>query len=157
MLQSYELSDVENKIIRNFWGISHTLHRVSEGKGSQQRILLILRENRGMTQRELTEHLGIQPGSASEVIGKLEASGLIRRTPSRADRRTTDVRLTAEGEAAAEEAYERRKQRHQRMFACLSEEEKQALLRLLENPNAYREAQDWQGGAHRDKEGRGRK
>ena len=157
MLQSYELSDVENKIIRNFWGISHTLHRVSEGKGSQQRILLILRENRGMTQRELTEHLGIQPGSASEVIGKLEASGLIRRTPSRADRRTTDVRLTAEGEAAAEEAYERRKQRHQRMFACLSEEEKQALLRLLEKTNAYWEAQDWQGGAHRDKEGRGRK
>lgn len=158
MNQSYELYDVENRIIRNFWDITHTLRRVSEGKGSQKRILMILRENRGMTQRELTEHLGIQPGSASEVIGKLEAARLIRRTPSRVDRRTADVRLTEAGEAVAQEAYEKRKKRHQRMFACLSEEEKRTLLELLEKTNAYWETQDWEDGAsvaaEREKHGR---
>ena len=44
-------------------------------------------ENECMTQSELTEYLGVQPGSASEVIGKLESAGLIVRTPSEKDRR----------------------------------------------------------------------
>lgn len=137
MLKQYESFDMNNKLIRNFWNISHTLHHISEGKGSQKRILMILKENRDITQRELTEHLGIQPGSASEVIGKLEAAGLILRTASQEDRRTTEIRLTEAGVAAASEAYDKREQRHQTMFACLSEEEKQTLLGLLEKVNAF--------------------
>lgn len=137
MLKQYELFDMNNKLIRNFWDISHTLRRISEGKGSQKRILMILREHGDITQRELTEYLEIQPGSASEVIGKLETAGLIKRVPSRTDRRTADVCLTEAGEAAAGEAYTKREQRHQKMFACLSEEEKQTLLGLLEKVNRY--------------------
>ncbi|MDO4287387.1 MAG: MarR family transcriptional regulator [Eubacteriales bacterium] len=111
------------------------MQRISEGKGSQKRILMLLKENGDITQRELTEYLGIQPGSASEVIGKLEAAGLILRTPSQTDRRTMDICLTQAGQTAASEAYEKREQRHQKMFACLSEEEKQTLLELLEKIN----------------------
>lgn len=135
-MKAYDSFDMNNKLIRNFWDIGHTMRRISEGKGSQKRILMILKENPDITQRELTEYLEIQPGSASEVIGKLEASGLILRTPSRTDRRTADVRLTREGEAAADEAYEKREKRHRDMFACLTEEEKQNLLGLLEKVNA---------------------
>lgn len=135
MLKQYHSFDTDNKLIRNFWDISHTMRRISEGKGSQKRILMILKENRDITQRELTEHLGIQPGSASEVIGKLEAAGLILRIPSQTDRRTTHVRLTEAGEAAASKAYAKRERRHQEMFACLSQEEKQTLLGLLEKIN----------------------
>lgn len=135
MLKQYELLDTNNKLIRNLWDISHTMRRISEGKGSQKRILMILKENQGMTQRELTGYLGIQPGSASEVIGKLEAAGLILRTPSPTDRRTTAVRLTEAGGAAASEAYAKRELRHQEMFACLSAQEKQTFLRLLEKIN----------------------
>lgn len=135
MLTPYELFDTNSKLIRNFWDIGHTMRHISEGKGSQKRILMLLKENRNITQRELTGHLGIQPGSASEVIGKLEAAGLILRTPSQTDHRTTDVRLTEAGEAAAQAAYEKREQRHQEMFACLSEEEKRTLLGLLERIN----------------------
>lgn len=135
MFKRYEAFDPDNKLIRNFWDISHTMHHISEGKGSQKRILMVLKENGSTTQRELTEYLGIQPGSASEVIGKLEAAGLILRTPSRTDRRTVDICLTEAGEAAAGEAYEQRRKRHEKMFACLSEEEKQTLLGLLEKIN----------------------
>lgn len=159
MLQHYESFDVNNKLIRNFWDISHTMRHISEGKGSQKRILMILKENRDITQRELTEYLGIQPGSASEVIGKLEAAGLILRTPSRTDRRTTDLHLTEAGEAAASEAYAKREQRHQEMFSCLSEEEKQTLLALLETINLSWNQQyqndDPQGTAAEDRKGHG--
>lgn len=135
MLTQYEAFDVNNKLIRNLWDISHTMHHISEGKGSQKRILMILNETQDITQRELTEHLGIQPGSVSEVIGKLETAGLILRTPSPTDRRTANIRLTEPGRAAAQEAYAKRTQRHQEMFACLSEEQKQTLLGLLETIN----------------------
>ena len=135
MLRPYQLFDIDNKLIRNFWDISHTMRHISEGKGSQKRILMLLKENGTITQRELTAYLGIQPGSASEVIGKLEAMGLIVRVPSRTDHRTADISLTETGEAAAREAYAKREQRHQEMFACLSEEEKGTLLALLEKLN----------------------
>lgn len=138
MNDQYRILDKNNKLIWNFRDIGHTMRRISEGKGSQRRILILLWENKGMTQRELTQRLGIQPGSVSEVISKLETAGLILRTPSKTDHRTADIRLTERGEALAQEAHTQRKERHEQMFAALSEQEKDALLSLLERVN-----QDW--------------
>jgi len=136
MREGYSSQDVNNKLIWNFWDINHTMRNISEGKGSQKRILIILNEAGVMTQRELTERLGIQPGSASEVISKLENAGLISRRPSKNDGRTTDICLTDRGKAAAEEAYAQREQRHEKMFSGLTDEEKKVLLGLLERVNA---------------------
>lgn len=147
MIKGYDSLDRPNKIIWNLRDIGHTMRHISEGKGSQKRVLMTLLESGDMTQRELTELLGIQPGSASEVIGKLEAAGLILRTPSEMDRRTTDISLTAAGKAAAKEAHTQREKRHQHMFASLSDAEKETLLCLLEKLNAdwdqkYRKRED---------------
>ena len=128
-------TDIHGRLVSNFREIGHTLRAVSEGKGSQKRILVVLSQSGAITQSELTERLGIQPGSASEVLGKLEAAGLITRAQSEADKRTTDVRLTEAGEAAAREAYAQRMARNAQMFAFLSEQEKAALLALLERVN----------------------
>ncbi len=92
-----------------------------------------------ITQRELTERLGIQPGSASEVIAKLENAVFLIRTESESDRRTVDVILTKEGSRQAEEAKAQREGRHGEMFSALSQEEKAQLLGLLEKVNA-----DWE-------------
>ena len=128
-------TDIHGRLVSNLREIGHTLRAVSEGKGSQKRILVVLSQSGAITQSELTERLGIQPGSASEVLGKLEAAGLITRVQSEADKRTTDVRLTEAGEAAAQEAYAQRMARNAQMFAFLSEQEKAALLALLERVN----------------------
>ena len=119
--------------------ISHTMRDLSEGRGSQKRLLILLLETGPITQRELTERLGIQPGSASEVVAKLENAGLLTRTESKADRRTVDVTLTGEGENQAKEAKSQRDERHGEMFAALSEDEKSQLLGLLEKVN-----RDWE-------------
>jgi len=133
--ERYSKLDRDNKLIWNLRDIGHIMRTVSEGKGSQNRILIVLSELGSTTQRELTEYLGIQPGSASEVIGKLESAGWIVRKPSEKDRRTTDITLTKEGKAKAKEAASARKKRHEEMFACLSEDEKENLLVLLEKLN----------------------
>lgn len=135
MKRGYQDLDKNNRLIWNFRDISHTMRRISEGKGGQKRILILLLEDGATTQSALTQRLGIQPGSASEVLAKLEHAGLIRREPSAGDRRTTDVLLTDEGRAAAEEARQQRMLRHDQMFACLSEDEKDSLLSMLEKIN----------------------
>lgn len=170
----YEREDVNRKLVINLRDISHTLRDLSEGKGSQKRILILLLETGSITQRELTQRLGIQPGSASEVIAKLENAGLVTRTESEADRRTVDVALTEEGSRQAEEAKAQRDRRHGEMFSTLSEEEKAQLLGLLEKVNTdwesrYAERQrhpgphgkhghhgphsEWEGGSHHEGSG----
>lgn len=135
----YEREDVNGKLVINLRDISHTLRDLSEGRGSQKRVLILLLEAGPITQRELTQRLGIQPGSASEVIAKLENAGLLTRTGSEADRRTVDVILTEEGSRQAEEAKAQRDGRHGEMFSALSQEERAQLLELLEKVN-----RDWE-------------
>lgn len=145
MPKHYAELDYNNKLIWNFRDIGHTMRHISEGKGSQQRVLIVLNETGPITQSELTQRLGIQPGSASEVIIKLEATGLIERVPSEKDKRTTDVHLTEAGKTEAQRLSTVRKERHERMFAALSDAEKVELLELLEKINA-----DWDQEYRRD-------
>ena len=137
MTGQYKSLDQNNKLIWNFRDIGHTMRQISEGRGSQKRILILLRETVGMTQKELTVHLGVQPGSVSEVLNKLEKAELILRSPSETDHRTTDIRLTPDGEVIAKEASTKRIDHHKQMFAVLSDEEKDTLIALLEKVNAH--------------------
>lgn len=130
---------IDGRLIILLRDISHTMRSLYEGKGSQKRILILLRETGTITQRELTARLGIQSGSASEVIAKLENMGLIARTLSETDRRTADITLTEEGLRQAAEAMAQRQRRHEEMFSVLSGAEKAQLLSLLEKISA-----DWE-------------
>lgn len=161
-LKNKEYNNINDRLIMNLRDLGHTIRSLYEGKGSQKQILIILLKSGCITQRELTERTGVQPGSASEVIGKLEAAGLIRRTPSRTDRRTADVELTEEGRVQAKEALKQRQSRHQEMFSCLSPEEKEQLLALAEKLNEdwdsrYRESTGQAGRLAGRREGGGRK
>lgn len=137
--ERYENADINSKLVMNFLDINHTMHALYEGRGSQKRILILLLQNESITQHELTEKLGIKPGSASEVIAKLEAQGLINKTPSSQDRRTANIALTDKGRTLAKEAKADRDDRHKEMFSSLSENEKLALIAQLEKINT-----DWE-------------
>lgn len=128
----YHAANINDRLIINLRDLSHIMRSLYEGKASQKRILIILNEAGTITQRDLTERLGIQPGSASEILSKLEKAGWILRTQNEGDRRTTDICLTDSGRELAVEALAQRRKRHEEMFSCLSEDEKQQLLSLLE-------------------------
>lgn len=143
---------INDKLIYNLRDVSHVMRSLYEGRGSQKHILIVLDEIGGpVTQRALTERLGIRPGSASEVIAKLESAGYIRRSPNETDQRTSDIIATEAGKEAAAEAKKNRRQRHEEMFSCLSEEEKNTLLSLLEKING-----DWKERYHSVGQERGR-
>lgn len=131
--------DINDTLIIRLRDISHTMRALYEGRGSQRHVLIVLYETEGgITQRELTQRLGIRPGSASEVIFKLEKAGYITRTPCDTDRRTVNISLTDMGRDLAAEAKAQRVRRHHEMFSCMSDEEKKELLRLLDKIDA-----DW--------------
>ncbi|MDO5327183.1 MAG: MarR family transcriptional regulator [Clostridia bacterium] len=137
--ERYVSSGVNEKLIFNLRDIHCTMRQLYEGKGSMNRVLIVLSKTGPITQMALTERLEIQPASVSDVLAKMEALGLAVRRPSQQDQRTADVLLTPEGEARAQEASAQRLQRHQEMFSCLSDDEKAAFLSTLEKINA-----DWE-------------
>lgn len=128
----YDEMNTNEKLLAQLNKLSHQSHMVLGGRGGQKRILNILDKEGGMTQRELTERLNIQPGSASEIIKKLEAAGYIIRTANEADRRTSDISLTEAGLAQIREVDAECKNRDSDLFSILSSEEAVQLLNLLE-------------------------
>lgn len=141
-----DFSDINDQIIIKLRNLSHVMRSLYEGKGSQKRILIVLDEiGDSITQHELTQRLGIKPGSASEVISKLESAGYITRRVSAADKRTVDIELTQAGKACAKQAKEQRIHRHEEMFSCLTKDEKKELLCLLEKVD-----RDWETRYRKD-------
>ena len=128
----YNEMSTNDKILAQMSKLTHSSHSILGGRGGQKRILHILSKEGSMTQRELTERLDIQPGSASEIIKKLEAAGYIVRTANESDRRTADISLTEAGKAQVQELGAERRSRLDELFSALSADEAEQLLALLE-------------------------
>lgn len=94
---------------------------------SQSLVLSILAGREALSQRALQQMLGIQPGSLSELVSKLEGKGYLVREKAE-DRRGNLLRITEEGRRAipcADELPE------DNTFAALSDEEQDQLASLL--------------------------
>ena len=91
----------------------HLLHRASQiaddlfanhadlsGLTSRQFIVLAAIEGTdGISQTDITGSTGIDRSTLTDLIGRLHAKGLVARNRSRADARSYEVRLTAQGQA----------------------------------------------------------
>ena len=108
---------------------AHALRHPDGRGGSQGRVLRILSRWDGLSQRALQARLGVQPGSLSELVTKLEAKGLLTREQDGEDKRRVLLRLTEAGREAvnATPSPEERDAR----FAVLTQEERDALRALL--------------------------
>ena len=73
----------------------------------------------------------VSNGNATAVVDRLEKDGLVRRTPSEADRRTVFVALTAEGLAQFEGLAAEHEAEVDRLFAGLSETDLDTLTDIL--------------------------
>ena len=100
----------------------------------RERILLILAEapEDGIHQKDIAEKIRINPSSLSEAIDKLESDGYVVRDVDPEDRRSTKIRLTEKGSARACEVEDMHKERLEKLFANLTDEEQDQLLALLD-------------------------
>ncbi len=98
---------------------------------AQNRILLMLGESDGISQRDMTTLLQLRPQSVSETLGKLVAAGLVERRQSVRDKRIFNIFLTDEGRERLSELIEDRPDFAALFLSPLCDEEKQRLLELL--------------------------
>lgn len=79
----------------------------------------------------VAEHLRIAPRSATDVVDRLEARGLVARAPDPADRRAMTVSLTPRGEEVLAQVDAARREGAAEFFGALTERERASLAAVL--------------------------
>ena len=98
---------------------------------AQNRVLFLLHRYGAITQKQLQQHMQIQQGSLSELLGKMEASGLITRSRDPQDKRQVILQLSEKGIAVEHANHDQVMAENNEMFSVLSKQEQKELERML--------------------------
>jgi DNA-binding MarR family transcriptional regulator len=98
---------------------------------TQLRVLGILRDREHVRIGDLAGHLGLERSTLSGLVDRAEQRGLLRRTRDDADRRATEVELTADGRALARDLARAAADRLAPPLAALDDGQRHTLLGLL--------------------------
>ncbi|MHB1639132.1 MAG: MarR family winged helix-turn-helix transcriptional regulator [Candidatus Dormibacteria bacterium] len=98
----------------------------------QMHMVMVLHELGPLTVGQLSDMLAVSMPSVSSMLDRLEEHGLAERQRDDSDRRLVHVRLTARGEAEAEEAAGFRRDATSRVLQQFSDHELRALLTVVE-------------------------
>ncbi len=91
------------------------------------------RAGHALTMSELSRVLLVSNGNTTTVVARLESDGLVRRTPSAADRRIVHVALTDDGLRHFEQLAADHEARVDVLFAGVSSADLDALSELLQH------------------------
>ena len=115
----------------------HFLYYQTGAKYGQRRILVTLLKRESLSQRELQDTLDITSGALSEILQKMEDSSLVERQKNADDKRQVRLTLTRLGRQQAMQMKAHYSRTLERMFECLSDEEKADLSATLEKLVAH--------------------
>ena len=105
----------------------HILVHRSGISGTRERVLRLLAERGDMSQSDFVYLLELRSASVSELLGKLEAQGLVTRRRSETDRRGVTISLTDAGRATLPAPAD-----PDAAFSALTDEERTQLQTLLQ-------------------------
>ena len=100
---------------------------------ARTKVLMRLREQGPTRQSVLAVDFGLSPHSITDVVDALEHQGLAERRPDPTDRRAKLVAITEVGETCLDVANATRERVLDQIFGVLSEDDRAALLRLLDS------------------------
>jgi DNA-binding MarR family transcriptional regulator len=103
-------------------------HKIFQGQG---KVLSELSRKDGMTQIEIAKTLDISPATVTNMVKRMEASKLVKRSNDKDDERMIRVRLSKEGTKAALKVDEAWKIVDKDLDLILSNEEQKQLNQLL--------------------------
>ena len=98
---------------------------------AQHEILVTICRNSGLTQRELSEQLLLIKSNATALLQKLEARGLIRRTPDSEDSRIKRLSLTRKGDVLVRKSFAVQTRVIQAMVAVMSDDELEQTAEIM--------------------------
>jgi DNA-binding MarR family transcriptional regulator len=98
----------------------------------QGRILQILSQSDGLSQKELAERLQIRQPSLTGLLLKLEHGGYIKRRQNTSDKRITNIFLTAKGVKTYQKVSGEWREMTDDLFKSLSAEQQTVLAEIFE-------------------------
>lgn len=123
------MKDVELMMRMRFCG--HILYHRYPISMSQNRILLMLKREGPLKQKEILERLNIKPGSLSEIVSKVEAGGFVIRRKCKDDKRSFELILTEAGLTRANAFENELDEMAKEIFSSLEDVDKKELFRIL--------------------------
>jgi len=108
----------------------------------QIHLLFVISQNNGVIQRDLADMIDMRPPSLTEKLANLEKHSLITRKQDEKDRRIMHVYLTDEGRSVIDGFVQANNKLSSCIFDCLTEEEIETMLVLVNKINTNLEAID---------------
>jgi DNA-binding MarR family transcriptional regulator len=93
--------------------------------------LKVIAHSAPISQREVSERLGVHPSDMVKVVDQLESYGLVRRERADTDRRRYDLTLTAKGERVLARFAELARDVDKDFYGVLSAAEQKQLEKLM--------------------------
>ena len=112
----------------------HSYHQMKEHNiyPGQPKLLALIKDNEGITQKELSGKNCVKPASITEMLQKLEANDFVYRVPDENDKRIMRVYLTKKGKKFGEYSEKYHTDMMNHIFHGFSEEELITLTRLMD-------------------------
>jgi DNA-binding MarR family transcriptional regulator len=127
-LLGYGLRRAQARVFGHFLG-SVGKQGISPG---QFGVLVLIKENAGLSQSALAKALGIERSTMVAVIDRLESQGLVARVTSETDRRSYALALTPAGPELLDRVTPLVRAHERQIAAPLSAREKALLIDMLE-------------------------
>jgi DNA-binding MarR family transcriptional regulator len=124
-------------LIEAYMGVGRLIHKCSYNNmehmklyPGQPKFLALIKENEGVTQKELAELNSVKPATITGMLYKLEANHFVYRVPDEADKRIMRVYLTEEGRNLAEQSEQFIRSMTETLFDGFTEEDSKCFIRL---------------------------
>ncbi|MBC3844433.1 MarR family transcriptional regulator [Streptacidiphilus sp. 4-A2] len=98
----------------------------------QFRMLVVLDTNGATSLSRLAEQLAVNPSTAMRMVDRLNAAGMVERTPDPEDRRVVRLVATEAGRRVVHAVTERRQAEITRIVAAMPPEHRSAMVRALQ-------------------------
>lgn len=127
-----------------------TMRRFFQSKGmfnGHPHLLFFIRNNKGITQRELAQMMNIAPATVAISVRRLETAGLVSRVRDERDGRVFHLYLTEKGEEIDDRCRQGKAFLIERLYEGFTDEEEEQLSLLMEKmirnlEEAYRSIPD---------------
>jgi MarR family 2-MHQ and catechol resistance regulon transcriptional repressor len=119
----------------------------AESTPSRVMVVVVLRKHGSLPMGSIAAYVGLPKSNITALVDDLEAEGVVRRRRDEADRRITNVELTAKGRALCAREYDAYEQSVAAIFDALPSAERGPMLSGLERlTRLLRGAADAEGG-----------
>lgn len=143
--QVTEAACTASELLEVLWGRGQETAPTGPVSPSQLRALLVIEQHEGANLRTLGEVLGSRASSLSRLCDRMEAMGLVVRSPSPTSRREVELRLDRRGHTVLDEY---RAFRTREVGIVLERMDPSDVLTLAEGLSAFRAAATGRLGAH---------